>query len=234
MGNEYYLRRNPFTSDPDDCSAVVVTRGTAGPADLTQMMIQQGSTLTPEDISAAFESMSRAVVALLNQGFRVVTPVAVLKPSIKGTFENEDDAYDPQRHTARLGASSYRPLEKQWRDTVAFNKTDGGGRVAPVPETYHDVASGTSNAALTPNSVGRVTGRNLKLDPADPQQGVFFIGADGAETRAPMYVTSKPGEVIFTTPALEAGDYDLRVCAQVPGSKDKVRCDELELALTVV
>jgi len=91
------------------------------------MMIQQGSTLTPEDISAAFESMSRAVVALLNQGFRVVTP---------------------------------------------------------VPETYHDVASGTSNATLTPNSVGRVTGRNLKLDPADPQQGVFFIGADGAERRA--------------------------------------------------
>ncbi len=96
------------------------------------------------------------------------------------------------------------------------------------------MASGTRNATLTPNSVGRVTGRNLKLDANDPQQGVFFVAEDGTQTRAPLYATARPGEVVFTTPQLSAGDYDLRVCALVPGSKDKVRCGDLEHALTVV
>ena len=86
---------------------------------------------------------------------------------------------------------------------------------------------------LTPDSVGRVTGQHLKLEASDEQQGVFFIAEDGREIRAPMYVTIKPAQVIFTTPALDPGDYTLRVCAKVPGSKEKIRCGELERTLTV-
>ena len=233
MTIEYYLRENALTSDPDDYNAVVVSKGTASPDDLAQTMIQQGSTLTPEDIAAAFESMTRATVALLNQGFRVTTPVAIISPTIQGVFAGKEDSYDPKRHAARLNANTYGLLEKRWRATSDFDRTESGGRIAPRLDDYHDVTTGTRNGALTPNSVGRVEGKNLKLDPEDPQQGVFFVAEDGTQTRVSMYVKVKPAEVIVATPDLPAGDYGVRVCAGVPGSKDKIRCGDLEKTLTV-
>ena len=76
MAIEYYLRENRLTSDPNNYNAVVVSRRSATLDELIQMMIQQGSTLTAEKIRMNFEFMTQATIALLQEGYRVTTPVA--------------------------------------------------------------------------------------------------------------------------------------------------------------
>ena len=49
------------------------------------------------------------------------------------------------------------------------------------------------------------------MDAADAQQGVFFIAADGAETRAAMMMRNKPADLMFMVPALASGDYEIEV-----------------------
>ena len=56
-----------------------------------------------------------------------------------------------------------------------------------------------------------MTGHRLKVDAADAQQGVFFIAADGAETRATMMMRNKPADLMFMVPALASGDYEIEV-----------------------
>jgi len=57
-----------------------------------------------------------------------------------------------------------------------------------------------------------LTGHRLKVDPADQQQGVFFVAAsDGAETRATMMMRNKPADLMFMVPALASGDYEIEV-----------------------
>jgi len=96
MANEYYLRDYALTQEPNDFIAIVVSKGTASLEDLVQMMVQRDSSLTSEDIQVVFEKMRCAAKALLDQGFRVTGPLAVVDPNIQGVFYGEGDAYNPQ------------------------------------------------------------------------------------------------------------------------------------------
>ena len=96
---------------------------------------------------------------------------------------------------------------------------------------YTDVNSGERNGVLTPGGMGRLVGHRLKFDPADVNQGVFFVAA-GGEVRVDVVGKNLPGELMFMVPALPAGDYTLQVRAAFAG--DDVRTSALEATLTVV
>ena len=66
---------------------------------------------------------------------------------------------------------------------------------------------------------GRLVGHRLKFDPADANQGAFFVAPAG-EARVQVVACNKPGELIFMVPALPAADYTLEVRATVHGSED--------------
>ena len=84
---------------------------------------------------------------------------------------------------------------------------------------------------LTPGGMGQLVGHRLKFDPADPNQGIFFVAPAG-EARVQVVARNKPGELIFMVPALPAADYTLEVRATVHSSED-VRTGALEATLTV-
>jgi hypothetical protein len=122
MSNQYYLREFALTQEPDDYIAVMAEQGTASLQDLAQAMIQQGSPFTLEEIMAFFEDMRQAAHSLLDRGFRVTGPLAILSPFMQGVFEGIGDSYDPGRHTVRLDAVPNPQLERAWRDTAIFTK----------------------------------------------------------------------------------------------------------------
>jgi hypothetical protein len=176
--------------------------------------------------------LRKEALSLMEEGRPVRGPLAKVKPGLPGVFEGEDDSYDPARHQAEINANASPALLDAFRSAVEFEKVDRG-RAIPVPENYHDIPSETRNNTLTPGGVARVTGVNLKFDPDDPEQGVFFLAEDGAETRAETYARIKPGEVILVAPSeLAAGAYELEVRAHVYGSKH-LRSGSLEKILTV-
>ena len=81
--------------------------------------------------------------------------------------------------------------------------------------------------------MGQIIGHRLKFDPADPQQGIFFIASDDSETRVAIVGKNKPGELIFLVPdGLASGEYLLEVRAIPRGSHD-LRTGALKATLTV-
>ena len=90
----------------------------------------------------------------------------------------------------------------------------------------------STNSTLTPGGAGRILGGQLKFDPADPRQGVFFVARDESETRANLLIRNMPSEVTVVVPSLKPGTYRLRVRAAF-GSSDDIRTGSLEASLTV-
>ncbi len=233
MSLNYSLTENHLTSDPDDYRAIVHTRGTASVQRLADEMIKEGSTLSREVILANLDIQRRAVLNLLLDGWRVATPLAALYPRLPGTFDGPDDSFDPARHRVDLGATPVADLRGDFGRSVTLNKVREA-RVRPEPERYIDVNSGTANNVLTPGGFGRLLGDDLKFDPTDTQQGIFFVATDGTETRAAPYASVKPTEVFFGVPdALPTGEYTLLVRA-APRDGSIVREGELEATLTVL
>jgi hypothetical protein len=86
-----------------------------------------------------------------------------------------------------------------------------------------DLTTGEHNGAITPGEMTQLVGRRLKFDPTDSQQGLFFIAADGPETRVDKVGRNKPAELIFGIPAsLTAGSYKLEVRSTLTGGALRV------------
>jgi hypothetical protein len=65
---------------------------------------------------------------------------------------------------------------------------------------------------MTPGGMGQLAGEQLKFDPTDPAQGIFFVAADGSEARVEVVDKNTGGELIFLIPAsLTSADYTLVV-----------------------
>jgi len=102
--------------------------------------------------------------------------------------------------------------------------TKGSGRC--------NINTGERNSVLTPGGMGQLVGHRFKFDPADPEQGVFFVAPDGSSsTRVSLMGKNMPGELMFLVPdTLVAGDYLLVVRADF--TKEDVRMGTLEATLS--
>ncbi len=208
----YILVENHLTSDPDDYMARVISSETADDKMLVDDILGSGSTVTHPDILAVLNAYHTAIIKRLLAGQRVVTPVANFSVSIGGRFESVGDAFDSARHVVQGNVSPGADLRNSMRDHSQVAK--GEGRITdPNPTEYEDFGSESKNSVLTPDKPGQLMGHRLKVDPADAQQGVFFIAiADGAETRATMLMRNKPADLMFMVPAgLASGDYEIEV-----------------------
>lgn len=210
MPIQYSLRENHLTSDPDDFLATVQSVGTYTLDDIIEQMIQMGSTLTKEDALAAMEAHYKAIIAAVQAGYNVITPSVNYGASMRGVFNGLTDNFDPSRHSIEAIAVPGKTLREAM--SKASVQKQEGITPTPNPEDFYDFGSSTRNGIITPGNGGRITGHRLKFDPADPEQGVFFIG-DNDAVRISTIMSNKAGELIFLIPTLPAGEYRLEVRA---------------------
>ncbi len=225
------LHESPFpTTEPGAHVARVLRTSTADLDDVIAVMAQQGCTIFRADILSVLEAYHSAIEYLLRTGHSVNTPGAKYRVGIGGTFAGDDDAFDLARHQVRVnivaGKRLVRALEHAEWVKLEANKP------LPHPTHYSDVASGQCDQVLTPGGVGQLTGFRLRFDPADAVQGVFFVDASGAATRAETMVKNRLRELIFVVPALPAGECRLEVRSKFNGTED-LRAGALEGLLTV-
>jgi hypothetical protein len=171
-------------------------------------------------------------VALLREGYNVNTPIANFHASVLGVFASDDEPWDPQKHRVVVRIT----MGSQLRDVVHYDiELVRAVQDPPIPHLlrYTDTSSGTSNSVLTPGGIGQVSGYRLAFDPQDPQQGIFFRGADAQSTPAVSVAVNRERELIFLVPALPPGDYALEVRAAAEDSA-RVRAGQLSGLLTVL
>jgi len=227
----YVLHENHLTSDPNDYMAMVQPNGTAEMEAVIQRMIEQGSTVTRADIFSVLEDYHSALESLVLEGFNVLTPCANFGASIKGIFDGQADIFDPARHRVWPNVV---PGTRLRTTVVSRGQTTKGEAVMPRPNLleFIDINSGERNSVLTPGGMAQLIGHRLKFDPADAQQGVFFIAGDGAETSVEVVGRNKPAELMFLIPdTLTTGDYTMEVRVVIRDGAN-LRTGRLEAALT--
>ncbi len=137
-------------------------------------MVLQHSTLTRADMLAVLEEFLVAVLQLLLDGVRVVTPLGEFGLTIKGTFDSVQDKFQPGRHQIELVLKPGKRLEREFKRQARAMRV--AGKVPyPTPWVYTNLADPAAADRLLPGQMARLTGANLKFNPADERQGLFLI-----------------------------------------------------------
>jgi hypothetical protein len=194
-------------------------------------IIKQGSTVVKADILSVLEDYHDIIETLLQDGINVITPTANYRVSIKGTFAGRSDSFDPSRHQVVARVSTGARLRRMIGNQLQVSKVPSD-EPKPIPQEYIDTISGEHNGSVTPGGPGMLLGLLLKFDPADPNQGIFFVSlADKSETPVETLIEVQPGKLIFLAPALPSGQY--RVVVRATLNSEEVREGFLKETLTV-
>ncbi|MGV3508110.1 MAG: DNA-binding domain-containing protein [Sphingobacteriaceae bacterium] len=233
MALKYALFENPMTADLNDRMAVTIANETLDIEDVFAEMTRQGSTVTKAEGLAVFEEFYHALDQLLKNGNSIITPLFNLAFSIPGVFNGDEDSFDTSRHKVKLRITPgvrLREVEKQ----ISVTKVKAERR-QPILLHYYDTTTESQDSILTPGGAGSIKGSLLKFNEAEADEGIFFVNMTSAEaskvTVKPL--RNKPGELIFITPLLPAGAYQLEVRSTVKGTKT-LRIGSLDVTLTVL
>ncbi len=200
----------------EQCVAKVQPIGTVNQEAVVEDMLARGFPMEKADVLKVLESYHEAIIRSVLDGKNVVTPFGIFRVSIRGRFDGLADGFDPARHQIVLRSSPGKLLRRLVRDQARVVKEETVERRPNLLE-YNDTLSRTRNSTLTPGGPGLLVGHRLQFDPADPQQGVFFLSLAGATTRAEVIVKNRPGETIFIVPSLAPGEYALEVRVKFDG-----------------
>jgi hypothetical protein len=232
MPIRFKVRSNKMVGKEDEYAAQVVPAFTADIEDVVERATQQGSGVSKAAMLAAVEAFFSTAERMVLEGIHITTPLVNIHTSITGTFKGHDDRFDRRRHRIEARVTPGKRLRRTVRLYGRAVRVAGTSSPLPAPVFFEDIESGQKDSALTPGGLGRLYGIRLKFDPADPRQGVFFIGADRRATRAGPAAENHPKQVILLVPPLAPGDYTLEVRARAEDS-DEVRSGRLPATLTV-
>ncbi len=233
MAIRYILIPNALTANPDDFSARVLTNNVLEMEEIIDAIVGMGSTVTRADILSVISDLTTAIGKALLAGNRVSLPFGQFALSIQGVFDDLDEVFDPSKHQLTIIVRPGAPLRKMVRTQAELIKEDRA-EPRPFPIVYVDLNTNARNSVLTPGGMGQVEGHRLRFDPADPEQGIFFIAEDGTETRVEVVGLNQDGRLMFLIPStLTAGDYRLVVRVGFGRKGDIIRDGTLQATLTV-
>lgn len=230
---KYYLESNPLTRKSNRLTARVMTTDTLYLKDIVKKAAKRGTSLTETDLMAAALLLSEVTSEEVARGKTVVLPLAVIRPTIRGVFNNVDDTFDESRHTKRASLKAGTMLTAKIQKARVEKLT--GRSPAPVVTEFTDVTSGTTNNLITPGGIGIIIGKDLKFDPQNYSEGIWFSPTDGREpVKTSTIALQTQGKLIFSIPnSLKPGSYILEVRKKYGTTEPNIRSGQLEEQLQV-
>jgi hypothetical protein len=229
---KYRVVVSKLSNNPTGFAARVTSRRTVELEEIAAEIARLGTTVSEPDVLNVLCHYNDVIARMLLKGEIVNTPAVRYKVSIRGPFANQADSFDPARHQVTVRLSAGPLLRRAMRD--AAPEKYKGTVVVPQPQSYIDTFTGAQNSALTPHQEGRLVGNDLRFDPADARQGVFFLDEAGTATRVPAAGLNLPSQLMFIVPELAAGTYRLEVRALFGhDGEEELRVGRLGAVLTV-
>ena len=211
MSIQYYVRENNLKKDKREYRATVVHNNTVDMDQVIDRIINQGTTVNVPDILGVFANFQMAIQHFLEEGFSVKTPFANFSTSIKGTFSEFSDDFDPKKHKIVGVVNPGKELRKFYKKRHKTQKVKRKSHV-PNPSDFTDVVSGEKNKVITPNGMAKIIGHYLKYDQDDPKQGIFFKHENRQEYRVSIIGQNKPSTLFFMNPQdLPRGQYQIHL-----------------------
>ena len=169
--------------------------------------------LEEETLQMVLDLKNRVCQRLLMLGMRVNDGYCYASLSCTGVVEGS--AWDPAVNSLTVNMQPAKSL----REAVAEAKVTvtGTASEAMYISAGGDATTKGTSYTVTPGSIYRVRGKNVKIAGEDPSVGIFFVDEEGTETQVPMaqVAMNNPSELRFIVPAgLTDGVYKLRLVTQ--------------------
>lgn len=234
MPIQYSLHDNRLTADPGDRFARVLHGRALGPEELAGRIAATGSgttrsSVTRADVLTVLDALGEAVEGALAEGLSVALPFAQFRARIQGSFESDEDRFDPDRHALLPDVRPGPQLRAFLAAGVELEKV-APNVPSPVVRHFTDLNTGEVDGALTPGGLGRLDGSRLQFETGEGGGVAFVAEADGAETPVEVFAQITPSRLQFLVPVLAAGAY--RVEVRAPFGED-LRSDRFDPVLTV-
>lgn len=215
---KYHLVKNFLAGHTDTFIARTQRVSTFDIDALIERMLQCGTTLTKTDIMAVLNAMEETIVEITKEGHTVAIPLFQTRFSIVGSFNGPMDIFDHTRHKLKINVSRG-TLIRDVQKKIKLEKIDSLAPPINIIEV-RDCVSETANSVLTTKGVVKIYGNHIKIVGNDENCGLYFVAADGTETKASVIVQNKPSELIVIVPELTAGMYKVKVATQYNGHYD--------------
>ncbi len=232
MNIPYYLQDLSIGPEGDHKIGRIQARGALSERNLLDRMANRGSGIGREDMRATMDLLAREIANALAEGYTVNTRIANYRPSLRGVFNSATDPFDHARHHFRATLSEGTELKKKMR--AASGERITVPLPAPFPVQYTDHGSHTVDNLLTPDNIGEISGRGLKFDIANGDEGIFLVPEDGGgATKIGSVSIFTEGRLMFMVPAgLAAGEYRMEV-RRAYTREGSIRAGRLHHILTV-
>jgi len=228
----YSLTKDRMNPETDGYIAKVKQWAKTDLDDIMDYMVAEGTGLTRPQALAYFEKLMQSIEHFIEIRGSVTTPLFRIQTTISGVFRNKGDKFDPKRHHINLRIAPGTRLENI-KNRLKLEKENNPERT-PYPVVFIDVASNTTNGLATPKNIAKIKGHDLKFDPKDLRQGIFFVPENSsANVRANYYTSIKTTELDFLVPPLPPGNYTIVVQAIMRMHKS-VKGGALQKLITVV
>lgn len=208
---KYVLVENSFTKNENKFVALISDSQTKTMDDIIDHMVSEGTGMTRPQTLAYFEKLKEVIRFYLEQGYSVNTPLVRFRPSIRGTFHDLSDRFDPERHklVMRAVAGSYiKEIEAVAKPV--YGRTDYH---IPHPIALIDVATDRPSTSIPSGSIGKLKGDYLSFEPTDNQQGIFLVPVEKTQEvlRISTYSLISGTEIHFLLPYTLNGKYSVEV-----------------------
>jgi hypothetical protein len=232
MAIKYYLQPNPITSDPNDQSARVVSNQVHDVKSIIKEMLKRGTTVTEADANAVLMLFFEVVTDEVAVGNSVNLPLVNIRPGISGVFTSITDSFDSSRHVKKANATAGILLNQKMN--VATVEKVAQSQPSPVLIQFLDVNTQNVNSILTVGGIGQIVGEELKFNPDNPLEGIFFIDTAGSATKATVIANRTEGKLMFSIPStLTPGSYTLEVRKAYGVNGNIIRAGNLQDQLTI-
>ncbi len=195
-----------FTGGPQVFRANVKARETLKLEELAKRLgrkTKQDSSLVRYFLEALDEELAKQLLA----GNRVNLGQISTGFAIRGSFQSEDDRFDPKRHSIVATVRTLEPLRSALADVTPDNITLG---LDCSVYSLMDAVTHETNA-ITGTNEQHIQGVNLGIDTENDDEGVKLLDAEGNVVAVATVSASNAQTINCTFPAIAAGAYTLVV-----------------------
>lgn len=207
-GMNYYLRKNPLTTDSDlPYMARVARKETLYQDGVIDRMLKKNTTVTRQDILVVLNLMKETVMEEALSGNPIITDLFRVQPGIRGGFMNSDDEYDPVRHKISLNLNASTDFRREFAKNAALTKVGAREEVQTIEQIF-DYETWAFGESFPAGGTIELRGRNL-LPEEEPR---VLLTKEGTDEPVPVDKIFTYGErrILCALPAdLEGGRYTI-------------------------
>lgn len=229
---QYVLRKNHLKEE-QAYYALITNRVTYDFEQLMEEVTREGSILKDTETEAVMGELFKQLSRLMKRGIAFRSDYFSMVPTIRGTFDHEDDLFDPARHEVTANLYMGEQVAAALKQVIP---TPGEEIIRnPQPKNLLDNNTERLNSTLSAGHIHELVGKRLRIaDTEDLTQGVFLIRADNnTETRIAWLRENSTRKLVFKVPAdLSPGEYFLEVRSNAGKSIATQRKGRLDYVLT--